>query len=85
MMYQVVFRPAALRALESLPAKLQKRIVERVEALAQNPRPHGAKRLVGMEGLYRIRVGDYRVLYRVEDEVLTILVVAVGHRREVYR
>ncbi|HEX6573503.1 MAG TPA: type II toxin-antitoxin system RelE/ParE family toxin, partial [Gemmatimonadaceae bacterium] len=56
-----------------------------IDLLAVDPRPHGAVKLSGDEDLYRIRTGDYRIIYSVVDRVLTILVIAIGHRREVYR
>jgi mRNA interferase RelE/StbE len=63
---------------------MQRRIVEKIEALADDPRPAGSVKLTG-HGAYRIRVGDYRVIYAVADDQLVVLVVEVGHRREVYR
>ena len=62
-----------------------RRVDARILALAEDPRPPGAKRLAGSEGLHRIRVGDYRVVYAIEDDVLLVLVVRIGHRRDVYR
>ena len=53
--------------------------------MAENPRPQGVQQLSGEEGIFRIREGDYRIIYRIEQEVLTVLVVKIGHRREVYR
>ena len=64
---------------------MQKRIVRTIDALATEPRPEGVRKLGGEKDLYRIRVGDFRVLYRVEDRVLIILVIAIGNRRDVYR
>ena len=61
------------------------RLRTRIDSLADNPRPPDTKKLSGAEELYRIRVGDYRVLYAIQDKVLLVLVVKVGHRREVYR
>ena len=56
-----------------------------MNALGQEPRPHGVRKLSGEEELYRIRVGDYRVIYAIEDDALIVLVVAVGDRRDIYR
>jgi mRNA interferase RelE/StbE len=56
-----------------------------MEGLADDPRPHGAKKLVGADRTYRIRVGDYRIVYEIGDEVLVVLVIRVAHRREAYR
>ena len=82
--YRVELSRRAERALLSLSAEVSRRIESKIDALARDPRPRGAKRLAGEE-LYRLRVGDYRVLYQVRDRVLLVLVVDVGHRREVYR
>lgn len=83
--YRVELKPSAARALRKLDADVQRRIIARVETLAENPRPPGAERLEGMRDLYRIRAGDYRIIYQVADKVLLVLVVRVGHRRDVYR
>ncbi len=85
MAYSVRVLPAALKSLKRLPADVRRRIVERVSALAEDPRPAGSLKLRGADDLYRFRVRDYRVLYSIEDELLTVLVVRVGHRRDVYR
>lgn len=65
--------------------ELQRRIVTAMRGLEENPRPPGSVKLSGSDDLFRVRVGDYRILYRVEDERLFVLVVDVGHRREIYR
>jgi mRNA interferase RelE/StbE len=84
--YTVAILPAALRTIQSLPRNLRERVRDKIESLAQNPRPYGVKSLQGSQkGHLRLRVGDYRIIYRIEDERLLVLVVAVGHRREVYR
>ena len=85
MAYQVSILPAALRQVSKLPRIVQERIQQRIDALADDPRPPGTKALAGRSGFCRIRVGDYRVIYEIRDEILTVLVVRVGHRREVYR
>ncbi len=79
------FERRALRQFEALPRQVQIRLRPRIEALAEDPRPRGALKIVGEESTYRLRVGDYRVIYEVRDEVLVVLVVKVGHRRDVYR
>ncbi len=76
---------AAERGFKRLPADVQDRIVAVVSSLADNPRPAGAVKLTGADMLYRVRVGDYRVIYAVEDIFLVVLVVGVGHQREIYR
>ena len=84
--YTVTIIPSALRTIQSLPRNLRERIREKIDSLAESPRPHGVKQLQGSQkGCLRLRVGDYRIIYRVEDDRLLVLVVAVGHRREVYR
>lgn len=85
MSYTIEFHPAAFRALERLPRDIQARIRRAIDALANDPFPPGVKKLRGPEGWYRIRVGDYRVVYDVEHHRLVVLVVRVAHRREAYR
>ena len=85
MAYNVTFSPRARRELGNLPRAVQVRIKRRIDALADEPRPPGVKKLSGESELYRIRVGDYRVLYAIEDEELVVLVVSVADRKEVYR
>jgi mRNA interferase RelE/StbE len=83
--YQVELAPAAVRQLKKLTRDIQQRIVQRLEELAQEPRPDGVVKLEGVESLYRIRLGDYRIVYQIQDEILLIMVVKIAHRREVYR
>jgi mRNA interferase RelE/StbE len=64
---------------------IQERVYARVVALGSEPRPHGSSKLAGTEAQYRLRVGDYRVLYEIRDEVLLVLVIAIGPREHVYR
>jgi mRNA interferase RelE/StbE len=84
MSYSIEFRPQALRALRKLNSRDQARIRGAIILLSQDPRPPGSRKLQGRDG-YRVRAGDFRVIYAIEDSLLTILVVAIGHRREVYR
>jgi mRNA interferase RelE/StbE len=81
--YEIEVRPAALRALRRIDRKDQARIRGAIALLAADPRPPGAKALRGREGL-RIRIGHYRVIYTIEDDRLVVVVVALGHRRDVY-
>ena len=85
--YKLQFNKAYLKDLEKIPKKDQGRIRTSVSELSNNPRPEGCKRLQGQKDppLYRIRCGDYRIIYTIQDNILLILVVAVGHRREIYR
>jgi len=85
MTYQVEVAPAALRQLRKLDRTTQLRIQAAIELLAANPRPPGAKKLVGGDGEWRVRLGDYRIIYEIHDRRLLVLVVSVGHRREIYR
>jgi len=85
MSYRIEFKPSATRALRGLSKDTQRRLSPKINALAENPRPHGVEKLSGEENLYRIRVRDYRIIYQIRDKVLLVLVVHVGHRREVYR
>ena len=85
MAYEVSFAPNAVRQFESLPRHAQVRLATKIEDLENDPRPSGAKKLAGEGELWRIRVGDYRVIYAIIDDQLVVLVVAVGDRKEVYR
>lgn len=82
--YELSILPSALRSLSRLDHPIRKRVATKINALAENPRPQGAMKLVGSEH-WRIRIGDYRVVYDIEDAQLIVLVVEVGHRREIYR
>ena len=77
--YAVLLAPAARRDLATLPKDVQRRVTARPATLAQDPRPAGSRELAGTD-FYRIRVGDYCAIYRVDDEVLTVTVVRIGHR-----
>ena len=81
--YRIELRPAAARALRKLDPPVARRLQGAISLLAQDPRPPAARALKGRPGL-RLRVGDYRIVYTIEDRVLLIVVVTVGHRRDVY-
>ena len=83
--YHVTYAKAAARALRRLDRPVQRRLADAIDDLGDDPRPPGAKTLQGGQGLLRVRVGDYRVVYTVADAELVVLVVTLGHRREVYR
>lgn len=85
MRYRVELVPSAARAFKKLDHRDRLRIERKIDALTDDPRPPGAKLLSAQERIYRLRAGDFRILYQVNDKVLTILVIAIGHRREVYR
>ncbi len=84
-MYTVEFVTSADRALRRLPQDVQRRIVRAVEALSDDPRHRGSVKLSGEENLWRIRVGQYRVVFTIDDVKLVVLVVRVAHRKDVYR
>jgi len=81
--YRIELRPAAVRALRELEPPVRHRLQGAIALLAQDPRPPAARALQGRPGL-RLRVGDYRIIYTVADDVLLVVVVTLGHRREVY-
>jgi mRNA interferase RelE/StbE len=85
MTYRIEVKRSARKALLALPHDVQRRLSEAIDALASDPHGPGARKLTGSDILYRIRVGDYRVVYEVHDDRLLIYVVKVGHRRDIYR
>ena len=85
MAYEIILKPSAKRGLDTLPKSAKARIIQALETLAENPRRHGVIKLESEADLYRIRVGSYRAVYTIEDDRLVVLVLKVGHRREVYR
>ncbi|WP_026529526.1 type II toxin-antitoxin system RelE family toxin [Haematomicrobium sanguinis] len=84
MKYRVEFTAAAAKQLRKLDAGIRRRIESSLGKLRDNPRPAGVKKLSGADNSWRIRIGDYRVIYEIHDEVITVLVLRVAHRREVY-
>lgn len=84
MTYRVEFTTAAARQIRKLPRPARARVLDIVTALAEEPRPSGAKKLVGESTAWRIRIGSYRVIYDIFDEELVVTVVRAAHRREVY-
>lgn len=85
MAYRIEFTPRAERELKALDRSIQTRLARRINSLAENPFPQGIKKLAGEDDLYRLRVGDYRIIYQVQRKRLVVLVVGVGHRGDVYR
>jgi mRNA interferase RelE/StbE len=83
--YRVELARAAVKALGDLPARDRDRIVGRIAGLAADPRPRGATKLTDAGGLYRLRVGDYRVIYAIDDAARLVTVADVGNRRDIYR
>jgi mRNA interferase RelE/StbE len=84
MPYQVRINRSAEKELDALQSNLRDRIINRLLQLEENPRPYGVKKLQGQEA-YRLRVGNYRILYTVNDAEQLLIIYAIGHRREVYR
>jgi mRNA interferase RelE/StbE len=82
--YRLLIKPSAAKELQALPANDRKRVVTKIEGLASDPRPPGTEKLSGAEK-YRLRQGDYRVLYSVDDSQKMLVIVKIGHRRDVYR
>ena len=83
--YRVTFARTARKELESLNSALVERIIKRIDGLAMEPRPHGCRKLSGEENLWRIRVGDYRIVYAVFDSERVVDIVRIRHRRNVYK
>ncbi|NJL29381.1 MAG: type II toxin-antitoxin system RelE/ParE family toxin [Thermoanaerobaculia bacterium] len=83
--FEIEWKRSATRELRNLAPDARRRILAAVQSLAANPRPHGSRKLVGAENSWRVRIGDYRVVYSIFEAALIIEIVRVGHRREVYR
>ena len=84
MTHRIEVASAALRQLRKLDPTARRRVQAAMELLAGQPRPSGAKKLVGGEGEWRVRTADYRIVYEIHDNLLLVLVVAIGHRRDIY-
>ena len=82
--YSVLFRESVQKDLQPIPKRELRRILDRIAALAAEPRPHGCEKLSGRQR-YRIRQGKYRIIYSIEDNKMAVCVVKVGHRKDVYR
>jgi mRNA interferase RelE/StbE len=82
--YQIRILPAAEKSLSKLPKKMQLRIQGAITVLASNPLPPVAKKLVGRDS-YRLRVSDYRIVYSIHENILTVKIISIGHRREIYK
>ena len=84
--YSLAIKKSAARELETVPGKKDRqRIVDRIQHLAENPRPPGMEKLSGTADKYRVRQGDYRIVYELDKKAGTVLIVKVGHRKDVYR
>ena len=85
MNYRIEFYKDASKQFRKLPLNIQKRIQAKIDELAIEPRPNGVKKLQGDDNSYRIRVGDYRIVYEIKDDVLLVIVIKIKHRSEVYK
>ncbi|AHJ27010.1 type II toxin-antitoxin system RelE/ParE family toxin [Nodularia spumigena CS-584] len=85
MTYQIIITKSIQKQLDNLPNNLKERVYEKIGQLADEPRPNGVVKLKGYENEYRIRIGDYRLRYEIQDEELIILLIQCKHRREVYK
>lgn len=85
-MYKITFKKSAEKEIQKLPSNVVSRIVPVIEGLSKNPRPTGSKKLAGSkENIWRVRVGDYRVVYLIAEEVKIVEVRRVGHRKDIYK
>ncbi len=82
--YEILIKPSATKEIEALPRKDRQRVVRRIARLADNPRPPGCEKLSG-QGKYRVRQGNFRIIYEIHDQNLLIVVVKVGDRKDVYK
>jgi mRNA interferase RelE/StbE len=83
--YRIEVKPSAADALTKIPQPYRRRVARKIDQLADNPRPRGARALEGRLSLFRIRVGDYRVIYQIQEAALLVLVVRIGSRGDIYR
>ncbi len=84
MNYRIIYASAFLKSLEKISKRDTQKILKKVKLLSENPNPSGSKKLKGHD-LFRLRVGDYRVIYNLKDEQLTVIVLKAGHRKNIYR
>ena len=85
MAHRIEVSPAAARQLKKIDRRVLPQIAEKIDLLADEPRPHGCEKLSGYDNLYRVRVGDYRIVYGVEDRLVLVVVLKVGNRADVYQ
>lgn len=84
MKYEIRIKKSAQKEIKALPKNVIKRVLNKIKQLAEEPRPSGCRKIVGTENTWRIRVGNYRIIYNVFDEILLIEVIAVKHRKDAY-
>lgn len=85
MIYRIEVTPAAKRTIKKLPKNVQQKIIQELELLAKEPRPTGVVKLAASDNLYRVRTGDYRIIYQIKDEILLVIITKVGHRSDIYK
>ena len=85
MPYQIIIKPTAEKSMDKIPLPARRRIADAIEELRSDPRPAGVVKLTGDENLWRIRIGNYRVVYEIHDDRLMVLVLRVADRKDVYR
>ena len=83
--YKITFARSARKELQALPIELGKRVLEKIETLALDPRPTGCKKLSGAKDLWRLRVGDYRMVYKIDEDRSIVDIAVIRHHRDVYR
>lgn len=84
-MYTIQIRKKALKEIKLIPTPNKEKIIKAINELSNNPRPVGCKKLKGDEELYRIRIGDYRVIYNIEDKIKIVEITRAGHRKDIYK
>ncbi len=84
-MFRIEYTNGARKDLRKLDQAIKERIGVSIDALGSEPHPHGSRKMVGSEALYRIRVGDYRVIYEVQKKIITVFIIRIGHRKDIYR
>ncbi|MDB9311142.1 MAG: type II toxin-antitoxin system RelE/ParE family toxin [Nostocales cyanobacterium ELA608] len=85
MTYEIIITKSIQKQLDNLPNNIQERVYDKISQLAEEPRPDGVVKLKGYDNEYRIRIGDYRLVYEIQDEQLIVLLVQCKHRRDVYK
>ena len=85
MIYEIIITKSIQKQLDNLPNNIQERVYDKISQLAKEPRPDGVVKLKGYDNEYRIRIGDYRLVYEIQDEQLIVLLVQCKHRRDVYK
>jgi mRNA interferase RelE/StbE len=82
--YKIKIKPSAVKELEKIPKKDLQKLTKMIQSLSINPRPHGCEKLSGQER-YRVRKGNYRIIYSIEDDILIVYVIKIGHRKDIYK